>query len=97
MVNKFSTEQPRVKEISFTATVKYMQMEGGFYGFLTEDGQRWLPMNLKGKFKKNGAVVRVLGHELKNIMTIQQWGKPFSITEIKLIKLAEKGIKNNNS
>ncbi len=96
-MKKLSSEQAIVKEMSFTATVKYMKMEGGFYGLLTKEGQRWLPMNLKNEFKKNGAVVKVVGHELKDIMTIQQWGKPFSITDIKLIKMTEKGMRNNKS
>jgi len=96
-MNKLSSEPAGVKEVSFTATVKYMNIEGGFYGLLTKEGQRWLPMNLKNEFKKNGAVVKVVGHELKDIMTIQQWGKPFSITDIKLIKMTEKGMRNNKS
>jgi hypothetical protein len=96
-MNKLSSEQTGVKEISFTATVKHMKMEGGFYGLLTEEGQQWLPMNLKKEFKKHGAVVKVKGHEIKDMMTIQQWGKPFSITDIQLIKMTEKGMRNSKS
>ncbi|NQZ21687.1 MAG: hypothetical protein HRT53_06460 [Colwellia sp.] len=96
-MHKFSSEQPGLKEVSFTATVKYIKVEGGFYGLLTKDGQRWLPMNLKNKFKQNGTVIKVVGHEINDMMTIQQWGKPFSITDIQLIKVAEKGMVNNKS
>lgn len=96
-MNKVSSEQAGIKEISFTATVIYMNLEGGFYGLLTKEGQHWLPMNLKNEFKKNGAVVKVKGHEIKGMMTIQQWGKPFSITDIQLINMTEKGIKNSRS
>lgn len=95
--NKISSEQSGVKEVSFTATVKYIKVEGGFYGLLTKEGQRWLPMNLKNEFKKHGAVVKIKGHGIKDMMTIQQWGKPFSITDIQLIKVAEKGMVNNKS
>ncbi len=96
-MNKLSSEQAEVKEVSFTATVKYMKIEGGFYGLLTKEGQRWLPMNLKNEFRKHGALVKVKGHEIKDMMTIQQWGKPFSITDIRLIKMTGKGIQNNRN
>lgn len=88
---KPSTQQPALQEISFTATVKYINLEGGFFGLLTTEGQHWLPVNLKSEFKKNGTVVKIRGHEMKNMMSIQQWGKPFSITHIQLIKMNDKG------
>jgi hypothetical protein len=96
-MNQFSSEQRGIKEVSFTAILKYMKLEGGFYGLVTKEGQHWLPMNLPNEFKKHGAMVKVKGHEIKGMMTIQQWGKPFSITDIQLIKMTEKGVKNNRS
>ena len=36
------------------------------------------------EFAQNGAIVRIKG-KVKNVMTIQQWGTPFTITEIELI------------
>jgi hypothetical protein len=96
-MKKLASDQPGIKEVSFTASVNYMKLEGGFYGLVTKEGQHWLPMNLPNEFKKHGAMVKVKGHEIKDIMTIQQWGKPFSITDIQLIKMTEKGEKNNRS
>jgi len=72
------------------ATVKYMQLEGGFYGLITENGQKLLPMGLPKAFQQDGAVVNVLGKVKKDVMTFQQWGTPFEITEIKLIKAGKK-------
>ena len=64
--------------------VQYFNLEGGFYGIVTESGQRLLPMNLAKEFQQNGALIKVKG-TIKNVMTIQQWGTPFTITEIELI------------
>jgi len=74
------------KQMSFTATVKYMNLEGGFFGLVSKEGKHWLPMNLKKEFHQDGAVINVSGSAVEGMMTIQQWGKPFSITHIELIK-----------
>ena len=46
-------------------------------------------MNMAKEFAQNGAVVRIKG-KVKNVMTIQQWGTPFTITEIELISPGNK-------
>ncbi|MDO6445206.1 hypothetical protein Q4493_05395 [Colwellia sp. 1_MG-2023] len=68
------------------AKIKYVNVEGGFYGLITHSGDKLLPLNLDKAFKQDGAVVNIQGEKMENMMTIQQWGKPFKITNIKLIK-----------
>ena len=65
--------------------VKFLNLEGGFYGIITDSGRKLLPMNMAKEFAQNGAIVRVKG-KVKDVMTIQQWGTPFMITDIELIK-----------
>ena len=64
--------------------VQFLNLEGGFYGIITDSGRKILPMNMAQEFAQNGAIVRIKG-KVKNVMTIQQWGTPFTITEIELI------------
>jgi len=64
--------------------VQFLNLEGGFYGIITDSGQKILPMNMAKEFAQNGAIVRIKG-KVKDVMTIQQWGTPFTITEIELI------------
>jgi hypothetical protein len=80
-----------LKQLSFTATVKYMNLEGGFFGLVSKEGKHWLPMNLKKEFQQHGAIIKVTGSALNDLMTIQQWGTPFSITHIELIKAGQSG------
>ena len=47
MPKKTAPAQVTIKQLSFTATVKYMNVEGGFFGLITKEGKHWLPMNLK--------------------------------------------------
>ena len=70
--------------------VQFLNLEGGFFGIITDSGKKILPMNMKKEYAKNGAIVRIKG-KVKNVMTIQQWGTPFTITEIELITPGTKG------
>ncbi len=68
-------------------TVKYLSFEGGFYGLISEKGAKLLPMNLPEKYQVDGTILRVKGQPIKNMMTIQQWGKPFKVIETELVKM----------
>ncbi len=70
-------------------TVKYMDFEGGFYGLVSKAGDKLLPMNLAKEYQLPGTVLKVKGQFIKDMMTIQQWGQPFKITDVKLIKLGK--------
>ncbi|TQV86928.1 hypothetical protein [Aliikangiella coralliicola] len=87
------TSQPESSEVStvtatlpFTGTVKYFDLEGGFFGIVTSKGQKLLPMNLDKKYLQNGTVIEFSGDYKEGMMTIQMWGKPFELKEVKLIK-----------
>ncbi|MFB0998618.1 MAG: hypothetical protein QMC13_00075, partial [Colwellia sp.] len=84
-----------MKQLSFTARVQYMNLEGGFFGLVSKEGKHWLPMNLKKEFQQHGAIIKVTGSALNDIMTIQQWGTPFSITHIELIKAGQSGAESD--
>jgi len=78
-----------------SATIKFMEFEGGFFGIVTDDGEKLLPMNLAKEFHQIGAKVKVQGHLITDMMTIQQWGTPFNITKIELIKAGKPKADNN--
>ena len=69
-----------------TGTIKFMEFEGGFFGIVTDEGDKLLPMNLAKEFQQIGAKVKIQGQLVTDMMTIQQWGTPFKITKIELIK-----------
>ncbi len=74
----------------YKGTIHFLNLEGGFYGIVTENGVKLLPMNLAKEYQKPGAVVKVKGETL-DVMTIQQWGTPFKITAIEIIELKDVG------
>ncbi len=77
-------------------TVKYFSFEGGFFGLISNNGNKLLPMNLPKEYRVDGTQLRVQGEKAKDVMTIQQWGTPFNLNKIELIKLGS-GSKSNNS
>lgn len=66
--------------------VVYLTMEGGFFGVVTKDGRKLLPMNLPKQFQQDGAVIQFSGKVLTDIVTIQQWGTPFKFQDVELIE-----------
>ena len=72
--------------------IVFNEFEGGFYGIVTSSGEKLLPLNLTKAFHHAGSQIRFKG-ELKNVMTIYQWGKPFQLTDIELITLSSEQTK----
>jgi len=93
LVKVAEKEESKVS-LTLKGTVQHISLEGGFYGIVTSDGKKILPINLDKSLQQHGAIIEFSGN-YKNVMTIQQWGKPFVITEFKLIKAGQK--KSSNS
>ena len=70
-------------------TVNYYSFEGGFYGLVTSTGSKLLPMNLVQKYKVPGTVLKIKGQIIKDMITIQQWGQPYNISDVELITLGK--------
>ena len=63
-------------------TIQHFNFEGGFYGIITNEGEKLLPMNLPQHYQKKGLKIKVRGQLITDIMTMNQWGSPFQIIEI---------------
>jgi inhibitor of cysteine peptidase len=68
-----------------TGTVTYINLEGGFFGIVADDGKEYLPLNLETKYQVDTLRV-AFDHEIvKDVATIQQWGTPVNLTSIEEI------------
>jgi hypothetical protein len=67
--------------ITGTGTVTYIDLEGGFYGIVADDGMRYLPLDLDPAFKEDNLSVRFTV-EKADVATIQQWGTPVKVISI---------------
>ncbi len=79
-----------------TGTLKFYNLEGGFFGFTSERGQKLLPLNLGHEYRQDGAILKIFGHIDNDIMTIQMWGKPFKVEQVEVIKAGNKTPVNDN-
>ena len=69
-----------------TATVRYIDLEGGFYGLETKDGKKYLPKNLDNNLRADGTVIQFRVTPVTGVMTTQQWGQLVTLSEVTLIK-----------
>jgi len=78
-----------IKMITLQGTIHHFDLEGGFYGIVAENGQKLLPINLAKKYQLNGAKIKIQGQLIQELITIQQWGTPFKIHKISVVKIAD--------
>ncbi len=59
-------------------TVKYQELEGGFWSIIGDDGGQYAPISMPEQLKLNGAKVMVKASEFDG-MTMMMWGTPIVI------------------
>lgn len=86
---KINEEQPAEpdpdNQITFFGEVRYIELEGGFFGIVTEDGSKFFPQYLDNNFKQDGLNVRVTALLEEEVFGIQMWGAPISIVTIQAL------------
>jgi hypothetical protein len=65
-----------------SGTVTFIDLEGGFYGIVADDGARYLPLNLPEEFAEDGLAITAEVVVKEDVATIQQWGTPVEIVSI---------------
>jgi heat shock protein HslJ len=65
-----------------TGTVRFIELEGGFFGIVTPAGDNYLPLNLPAEFQVNGIQVAFTAHEEKDASTTVMWGRPIRLDSI---------------
>lgn len=73
---------PVGEEISATGTIEFIELEGGFFGIVTADGDHYLPLNLPEEFRVDGLGVTFTARTAPDLNTIYMWGIPVSIVTI---------------
>ena len=72
--------------ITVTGTITYIDFEGGFYGFVADNGDRYFPVNLDQQYKVDNLKVRIEGKIRKNVMTTTMWGTPLEIVKVERLR-----------
>ena len=68
---------------STLAVVSYIDLEGGFYGIITDDGERHEPVNLHVDYQVDGLRISYKYKLLQDVGSYRMWGTPVEILEIR--------------
>lgn len=64
-------------------TIKHIDLEGGFYGIVAENGECYDPINLPSRFKKDGLRVWFKGKVRGELGSFHMWGTVIELITIK--------------
>jgi len=73
---------------SVEGTVQYIPIEGGFYGIVTDGGEKFLPLAMDASLKQNGLRVRFSGKAADGYVTFYQWDTLIEISSIETVSTA---------
>lgn len=65
-----------------TGTVQYVDLEGGFYGLVADDGTRYDPSGLPEEFEEDGLRVEFRVEPREGVLTTRMWGQVVDLKEI---------------
>lgn len=66
--------------VEFEARVVHVNLEGGFYGLVADNGVRYEPLELAPRFRRVGMRLRVHARPA-DVASIRMWGKPVHIVD----------------
>jgi inhibitor of cysteine peptidase len=66
-------------------TVTRVDLEGGFYGILGDDGKKYEPLNLDPKYRRDGLRVAFDSTLAKDAVGTRMWGTPVNLVDIEEI------------
>ena len=75
-------DKPIAVKGMITGTVKYVDLEGGFYGLVTDAEQKLDPVNLPDAFKEDGLRIQARVEQAKGRVSTHMWGPLVRIIEI---------------
>jgi hypothetical protein len=77
---------PVPNRIRAIGTVRYQNLEGGFWGIVSDDGVRYDPMGLDAKFQREGLRVSFEAIPETDMMSTRMWGMMVTLTAIEPVK-----------
>jgi len=72
--------------VSGTGLVKYINLEGGFYGIITDDGKQYDPVNLSQEYQREGLRISFEAKVRKDVVGTHMWGTPVEIIGVESLE-----------
>lgn len=74
------------KRISVTGTVRFIEINGGFWGIVGDDGKHYDPMDLDPQLQEDGLRVRFEAVPETDMMSSRMWGAMIRLIHIETVK-----------
>jgi hypothetical protein len=68
--------------ITGSGTIRFLDLEGGFYGIVADDSSRYDPGELDPRLRRDGLRVRFDLRRVEGAMSIRQWGTIVTVVRI---------------
>jgi hypothetical protein len=75
--------QSKENIITAEGSIIFQEFEGGFFGIITDDGNKYKPVNLPVNFQRDGLRVRFEGKLNADLVGIHMWGTLIEIINMK--------------
>jgi len=83
MTDSSATEDGLIQGL---ATVRYQDLEGGFWGLIADDGQKYDPLELDEALQQDGLRVRFSARPDPDRMSTHMWGQIVELVEIEAVE-----------
>ena len=70
------------ESVTFAGTATFVDLEGGFWGFIADDGTRYLPVNLPADAALHEGQRVIVTAVPADVATIQMWGIPVRVVSL---------------
>ncbi|GAB4551549.1 MAG: hypothetical protein Tsb0017_01450 [Geothermobacteraceae bacterium] len=77
-------EKQTVNTFTFDGRVVHVRIEGGFFGLIDRQGNRYLPDRLPAAMRRHNLPVRVRAKLLPPAPSYRMWGRRIQLEEIRL-------------
>ena len=74
-----------MEKVNINGHITYVNLEGGFWGILSDDRAKYVPVNLPNQLKKEGARLKIRAKLLRDVISSHMWGDPIEILSFETI------------
>lgn len=71
--------------LDVTGTVRFIELEGGFFGIVADDGTQYEPIDLPERYRQNGLRVHLLARVRDDYASIFMWGTIIEVVSIEVL------------
>jgi hypothetical protein len=86
-MQKVSPDTPEL--LVLEGQILFQQMEGGFFGFIDDNGNKYTPVGMDKANLRHGLIIQLTGKLLPNMITITQFGQVIKVEGVVIIDESE--------